>query len=269
MQGDTYARFSIARSWSAYVSAGPRAQVRKAAPPYERFSAREFYGMWNDSETGYYARAGRFLTPFGLRSQDHTWYVRRDAGLYTWDETMTLTGGRVRPNWETHLSLFAPTPAILQTGGAQDLGAAGYYERRLGNNTAIAGQGRAAFSENHTRVLVGGFGKHYFESLKLLLMVELSGGHESFSAAASPARLQVMSYAGLSCLPTKGVMMTLSHERYDEDLQVKATARDAAGLALQFFPWAKWEIMFVAKAERHGTSARRSSLGMLQLHYYL
>lgn len=269
MQGDTYARLAFSERWSGYLSLGPRAQVREAAPVYKRFGAREFYGMWNDSDSGYYARAGRFLTPFGLRSQDHTWYVRRDAGLYTWDETLTITGGRVRPDWEAHLSLFAPVPSVLQSGGSQDVGAAGYYERRLGDATSVAVQGRAGFSEEHARVLVGAWGKHYVESLNLLLSAELDAGHENFSDAASPSRLQWISYLGLSYLPTKGVMVTLSHERYDQDLEVKATARDAASLALQFFPWAKWELMFVGKAERHGTNARRTSLAMLQLHYYL
>ena len=250
MQGDTYARFAFLKSWSAYFSLGPRAQVREPAPPQERFGAREFYGMWNDTDTGYYARAGRFLTPYGLRSQDHTWYVRRDAGLYTWDETFTVTGGRVRPKWETHLSVFAPVPSLLQSGGATDSGLAAYYERRLGDTTSIAGQTRAGISDDHRRVLVGGWAKHYFKNQKLLLMAEIDGGHESFSAASSPSRLQLISYIGLSHLPTKGLMITASHERYDEDLHIKATARDAASLALQFFPFAKWEFMLIGRAER-------------------
>ena len=269
MQGDTYARFALATNWSAYLSMGPRAQVRDADPVYKRFGAREFYGMWNDSESGYYARAGRFLTPFGLRSQDHTWYVRREAGLYTWDETLTVTAGRVRPDWETHLSLFAPVPSALQSGGSQDVGAAGYYERRLGDATSIALQGRAGVSDEHARVLVGAWGKHYFESLNLLLSAEVDGGHENFTENSSPSRLLWISYLGLSYLPTKGVMVTISHERFDEDLGVRATARDAASVALQWFPLAKWELMFIGKAERHGTNARRTSLGMFQLHYYL
>lgn len=271
MQGDTYARFALGDKWSIYTAFGPRAQVREPGPISERFGARELWAMWSDYESGLYVRGGRFLTPFGLRSQDHTWYVRRDAGLYTWDETFTLTAGKVQGGSEWHASLFAPVPSIIQAGGTKDFGAAGFYEKRLGDGetTSIAGQMRVGVSDDHTRTLVGGFAKHYVEGADLLLMAEVNGGLETFAASPGPSRFQLLTYAGLTYFPAQGLMLTAAHERYDADLSIRATARDGFSLALQFFPIAKWEIMALGKVERHGTNRRNTKLGMLQLHYYL
>ena len=209
--------------------------------------------------------------PFGLRSQDHTWYVRRDLGLYTWDETFNLSGGRVENDWEAHATLFASPPSIVQAGGNRDMGGAFYYERRLGDdqNTAVAGQARVGLSGQHTRSLIGGIGKHYWDAANLLLMAELDLLLETFAESPGPSRMQMVTYAGASWFPIQGLMLTAAHERYDEDLSIKGTARDGLSLALQFFPWAKWELMLVGKTEFHGSADRNSQMGMLQLHYYL
>lgn len=272
MQGDVYARFAIGEKWSIYSAIGPRAQVREAASPLARFGARELWAMWNDSsESGYYVRGGRFLTPFGLRSQNHLWYVRRDVGLYTWDESFTLTAGKVKDEAEWHASLFAPVPTILQAGARNDFGASAYYEKRIGEDevTSVAAQTRVAVSADHTRTIVGGFGKHYWEDAKLLFMAEVNAGFETFSASPGPSRAQLITYAGVTYFPTDGLLLSAAHERYDQDLSIKATARDGASASLQFFPWAKWEVMLYGKLERHGTNSRNSKLGMFQLHYYL
>ena len=77
MQGDTYAWFR-AGAFSLYTSVGPHANVRESSLGKHPFGSREYWLMWRPKTTGYYARAGRFMMPFGLRSPDHRMYVRRD-----------------------------------------------------------------------------------------------------------------------------------------------------------------------------------------------
>jgi hypothetical protein len=274
MQGDFYARFAMGEKWSIYSALGPRAQAREsggALDALKRYSARELFAMWRDTSSGWYARAGRFLTPFGLRSQDHTWYTRRDVGLYAWDETFTLNGGRVQDKREWHVSAFAPIPTILQSGGQGDFGVSALHEWRLGDgeHTAVAAQTRFAINDEHTRTLLGGYAKHWMPDYNLLLMAEIDGGLETFSASPGPSRAQVITYAGLSYFPVPGLLATLAHERYDEDLSIKATARDAFSGAMQFFPMSKLEVMGTLKLERFGVNRRTGRLLMLQLHYYL
>lgn len=270
MQGDVYARFQW-DALSVYVQAGLRAQARGERPDVlSRFSSREHYAMYAPRGEDYYVRAGRFLVPYGLRTQDHTWYIRRDLGLEVFSETYNLSGGYAKGDWEVHATAFAPAPDVLEAAGPRESGGAALYERRLLDDTAVvAAQTKVGFADDHARYVAGGYGKYWWEAASLLVMGELDLGYETFDADPGPSRAQLVSHLGVTWFPTQGLMVTGAHERYDEDVEVDGTARDGFSLTLQLFPRAKWEILAIGKIELHGSRDRRSTLGMLQLHYYL
>ena len=107
MQADIYVRAGT-QALSLTVTGGLRGVARQPHPPLiERLASREHYVMWRP-RTGLYLRAGRFFPVFGLRSQDHTAYVRRYLGFGTLEEPYGIAVGSKGPSWEAHASVFVP-----------------------------------------------------------------------------------------------------------------------------------------------------------------
>ena len=271
MQGDLYALLRSG-AWKLYAAIGPRAQARNIERPSvaSRLVSREHYLMYQPSGKNYYVRAGRFLAPFGLRSEDHTRYIRRDLGFYAFEETYNLAGGLTEGRWEMHASLFTRVPDVLLGAGPSESGATLYAER-LGSDSesAIAGQAKFAAGGAGTRTIAGGIGKYFFSGPEILLLGELDLVAQTFSADPGPSRLQLVSYLGASWWATRGLLVGVAHQHFDEDLSLSGTSRDGLQLSVQAFPRAKWEIMGLLRGERHGDFGRTSTLALLQLHYYL
>ncbi len=67
-------------------------------------------------------------------------------------------------------------------------------------------------------------------------------------------------------------MAGLAYERFQEDLSVKGTGRNAFDLEVNFFPWAHFEVVLYGRYQMVGSGVPGStaaSLLMGQLHYYL
>ena len=269
MQGDTYV-WLRREALSLYAVLGPRAQVRGPERSFvDRFGSREYWVMWRPKTKGWYARAGRFFAPFGLRSQDHTLYVRRDLDQGNWQETYNLSAGKVENQWEVHTTLFAPVPYALQGNGVRRYGGAAYGEKRILDNHALVGaQVKAGFGDVDRQYLAGGLGKYYFEDADVLLMGELDLSLQDFDHG--PTRPQLVGYLGATWWPIQGLMLGSAIQRYDEDLTVRRTARDAIEATVQYFPLAHWEIMLLGRAEAQSNNyGDAGTMAMLQLHYYL
>ncbi len=269
MQGDTYV-FLKARAFSFYGVVGPRAQVRPPRDSFvERLTADEYWVMWRPRTTGWYARAGRFYAPFGLRSQDHTQYVRRYLGFHTYEETYNVSAGTVSDQSELHVTAFMPVPAVLLGNGPSRRGAAALWERRALDDKAVLGaQARAGFGPDDRQYLLGGIGKYWMEPAQLLLQAELDVGYQDFTFGAA-GRPQLAGLLSASYWPLTGLLATAQLERFDEDISVEGVARDAGSLHLQYFPLAHWELHLFGKLETQGDYSDPTSLAMLQLHYYL
>ena len=113
MQADLYSRFGIGESWSWNMIVGLRGAARGATAPIAlRILSREHFVMWQPEETGWYARAGRFFAPYGLRLQDHTSYVRRYLGQHTLEETYNVSVGKIEDEWEFHATVFTPPTTL-------------------------------------------------------------------------------------------------------------------------------------------------------------
>jgi len=270
MQGDTYL-YLRGGDFSLYAVGGPRAQVRVPRDSIvDRFGSDEYWLMWRPKTTGSYVRAGRFFAPFGLRSQDHTTFVRRYLGFHSWEESYNLSGGHVGDDWEMHVTAFTPVPYEIMGSGPRASGGTVYYEKQLADEKAIIGaQARAAIAETDRTYLVGGVGKYYVESARLLFMGELDFQLQDFDATG-PTRPQLATHLEVSYWPVTGFMLGAAVERFDQDMSVKDLARDAASLSLQYFPLAHWELMLLGKLEYQGGEySDPTPLAMFQLHYYL
>ena len=271
MQGDTYSYFRW-KDWSFYSVLGPRAQVREPRASFtERFGSREYWFMWRPKTTGWYARAGRFFAPYGLRMADHTAYVRRYLGLNSWEETYNVSAGHVKDEVEWHATAFTRVPDGVQGHGPRHTGVAAYYERRLGEdqNLAVGTQARAGFGADDRQYWAGGLGKYYLDGARLLFMGQLDVGYQDFTFGPA-GRPQLALHGNTTWWPMQGLMVGGAVHRYDQDLSVKNLWRDAADLTLQYFPIGHIELMLLGRLEWLGDHGRDpASLLMFQLHYYL
>ena len=269
MQADLYARAG-GRAFSFNITLGLRGAARSRQPEViDYLASREHYLMY-ERASGLYARAGRFHPIFGLRSQDHTAYVRRYLGQNTLEEPYGLAVGQhgVRSEW--HLSAFVPNP-LARLGIARARGLAGYAERRiLDDSAAVAMQTRIDNIPGElTRVTVGAVGKRWLPEARLMVLAELDVAREWLPGPA-PGLTQLAWQLGLSRFVADGVMVGAGLHRWEPDLELRSSARDAFELNLQYFPRAHVELHLLLRGEMLGGDADHPSLlSLLQVHYYL
>jgi hypothetical protein len=283
MQADIYVRAAFTESLSLNVTGGVRGVERPSDGSFggrigaaaNDLMTREHYLMWRPSATGPYARLGRFFAPYGLRFVEHVYFVRRYTGFNLYEETYNASGGYVADDWEVHATLFAPVPTHLveplRGVGPSESGFAGYGEIRLAKMSALAGQVRVGLGSLSSRYQVGGIGKAWIEKAKILFLGEADLIHQQFSTA-SYSQNQFVSYVGLNFFPVRGLMGGLAYERFQENLSVSGTGRNAYDLQLNVFPWAHCEAVLLGRYQITGAGAvdgGTATLVMLQLHYYL
>lgn len=268
MQADAYVRAGGPRL-SVTVVAGLRGGARDPQPPLvERIVSREHYAMYEHG-SGAYVRAGRFFPVFGLRSQDHTAFVRRYLGFHTLEEPYGVAAGYHGDGWEAHASGFVPRPVEVLGAGPRASGAAVYAERRFCDRVALAAQGRIAVSADDRRITGGVIAKRWFPDAALMVLAELDVQHQAFTGGAGPGRLQLAGYAGASRFVARGVMVGAAYHRWQPDLLLHG-ARDAFELNAQYFPLAHVELHLLARASAEGDDLDEPGLlALLQLHYYL
>lgn len=260
MQADVYSRFAFSDSLSLSVTLGGRGAARGFPRP--PLGSREHYLMWQPDSTGPYVRVGRFYAPFGLRQVDHTMYVRRYMGFYSWEETYNVSGGVIENDWELHATASAPDP--VQAGAGRPYGGSIMYERAVNSSLRWGLQAKLEKTSVRTRYIAGATGKWYLDGPKLLVMAEVDGARESID---STPRSQLLGHLNLSYFPVQGLMVGAAVEHYAEDLSVADTARDAADVMVQLFPRSHWEVMLMGRGEQIGDT--HSILGFLMVHYYL
>ncbi len=281
MMAEVYLRGEIPNTGlSAYVAAGYRGTVRTPGSnhtgTFEGFISREHYLMWKkgSAEGTPYVRVGRFYAPYGLRVVEHIDYIRRYNRYNLYEETYNVSGGYIAKDWEAHVTaLTSPPysfPHSLGASGTHGSGAAVYGEKRFLSMAALGLQARVTANDEQTLWQWGGTGKLWIEKAKLLFMGELDFGHRALKTGpGSPT--QLVSYLDATVIPVTGLMIGAAYERYQEDLHISSTVRNALDLQINFLPYAHCEAIALARYQFIGSGSSDgdpATLLMLQLHYY-
>jgi len=282
MQGDLYARIAH-EAFSLNVTVGARGVVRPPDPSLagrstdvvDRLISREHYLMWRPSATGAYLRAGRFPVPYGIRFVEHIFFVRRYTGFNLYEETYNLSGGYLTDDWEVHATAFlhisSSLPDFLGASGAPENGGALMGEYRFNRMAALGLQTRIGIASEEARYQGGAVGKLWLEPARLLLLGEADFIRQQLSGA-SAGQNQFVSYLGATYV-IRGMMVGVAYERFQENLGVAATGRNAYDIELNILPWAHFELNLLGRYQRQGApgaaGGNPAALGMLQLHYYL
>jgi hypothetical protein len=286
MQSDAYARFAFGDQVSLYLQGGVRGDVgfdetfsNRIDSAAARFISNNHYLMWRPSATGPYVRAGRFYATYGLRFVEHIFFVQRYTGFDIYNETYNVAGGYVAEDWEFHMTLFAPPPdsfpnALQSVAPSSErlTGFTMYGERRIKSIAMLALQARVGTGDEASTYQGGAVGKVWVEPAKMLVLGEGDFIRKQIGNG-SQGQSQFVSYLGATFFPIRGVMAGLAYERFQSDLSVSGTGRNALDVEANFFPWAHFELVGFARYQFFGPGAASNeataSLFMLQLHYYL
>ncbi|HTJ45084.1 MAG TPA: hypothetical protein VL463_23410 [Kofleriaceae bacterium] len=269
MQSDIYARVGGSSGLSFTAILGLRDSARPPASPwFDMLASREHYVMYQGDD--WYVRAGRFFPIYGVRSQDHTIYVRKFLDLGLLQEPYGVGAGKYGDEYEAHVMVFAPQPSPFFGAAPNDYGVAAYYERRVADSKgAWAAQTRIMGGPDERRAMVGGVGKYWLEDQKTMLLGELDLGVQTFPHGG-PARGQLAAYAGASYLPKPGWMFGGDLQAWKADLLLTGDSRTATSLNAQWFPSAHWEVHLLGRLEAQALRYDHPELlALLQLHYYL
>jgi hypothetical protein len=278
MQAELYGRVAFGETGlSLYVAGGVRGATREksdslATGHFESFISREHYLMWKPSGTGPYVRAGRFYAPFGLRLAEHIYFVRQYTGFNLYEETYNLSGGYLAEKWDVHATAFTPPPDSLPTPlrstGPRSSGGAVYGELRLDDRAALGAQVRFSTGSEQSLTQAGLIGKLWVEPARMLVMAEAD--FHRMAIVGGESLNQLVAYAGVTFIPYKGIMAGIAADRYQEDLRVSTTARNAFNLQINLFPRSHWELLILGRYQPAASSGgSAATLGLLQLHYYL
>jgi len=157
----------------------------------------------------------------------------------------------------------------LQSVGARESGGAAYFEYRMNGMSALAAQARVGIGKDESRYQGGAIGKLWLEPAKLLFLGEADFIIQNVTAA-SYTQNQFVSYLGVTYFPIRGVMLAPMYERFQENLSVAGTARNAYDLEINIFPYAHFEVVLLGRYMTVGQQGQpAATLMMAQLHYYL
>jgi hypothetical protein len=266
MQTDLYQQVKV-KDFSLVLIEGYIGAVRPEQGRFElsSFASREHYLMWRPNPQGLYARAGRFMPPFGLRLPEHPAFVRRHLGFHTLEETYGVSGGYVVNGWEVHGTLFVPD--FWRPVEHPESGGAVLYERRLGRGAQVGGQVRYGTGDDFSRLTFGVIGKKYFEDWHLMLMGEADVVRKMLSISSGDDITQLAGYLSATYFIMRGLEARAAWEYWDHDMATRDVAQNGLSLQVQYFPFAHLEVMlYLRTVLQEGAD---TGLGMLQIHYYL
>jgi hypothetical protein len=240
MQADTWAHAERG-SFSAVAGLGLNGATRledQRVTSY--FVSREHWVAWQpDAEGGLYARAGRFMAPFGLRLADHTTYVRRYTGHDLLQESYGASGGWLGDAFEVHAtaSLYNPYAAA----GRDERGGTLYGEARLGPS-AIGASLRVGDSPRSRRYTGGVNAKLRLDGLATTLLAELDATSATFPRAGDESREEIAAYGGFVAELKPGLNASLAYELWAPDVEVKGLTRHAVSAWVTLLPRGSWEV---------------------------
>ncbi len=267
MQADGYARV-VRGNWSASITAGILAAIRKPQPFADRLGTREHYVQYQTTSREWYARAGRFFPTFGLRLPDHTAYVRRYTGLHTLEESYGIGAGVAKDTWEAHATVLTPLELRPQVG-RHGWGIALQVEKLTDEVGSWSLQGKTLRHDDGRESWVGGTWKRWVASKDLLVAAELNAGVSEL-VASSVLVSQLVGYAAVHYRAGKPWGVALATHYHDADLRLRSNERSALEARFAWFPRAHFELSALVRGAAVAFELERGDvLGFLQLHYYL
>jgi hypothetical protein len=244
MQLDTQASLHPVEHFSIYVNAGVLSKSRSLAAIAENqhpYAVKDAMLLLNELPGNTYLKVGRFLPPFGMRTDDHTTFTRRDFELDQGLQESRVFGAELglAPNYPyLNAAVFRPGQKDLLNGADPnnveqpsfigepgEVGAAvsaGY--RELGWQLGVSAMTRRRALENggNTDTLSAQWGVNpwfYSDTLKLTYLGEYALGRYQREVSGLET-VQAASSQELNYAPFNGLNFRFKYDWDDPDFEV-------------------------------------------------
>lgn len=258
MQGDVYMNFRLAKKVSIYLDKGI-------------YSGFEIYGLLNVLPGNGFIKVGKFVPNFGLKTDDHTAYVREHTGFSAERGRAELTGGEIG---------FSPG-AVTISGGV--FNARDGFGGGTGSNKAFLGRAEGIFkasdevrigvggnvftreqSSSSRTTLLGGFGSFSYENLTLLGEVDLIKTRVSGVTTNGFVTSVEAGY-----VVTPGVDLKFGYDFFDRDTDIKSGSLSRYSVGLEFFPLSGVEVRPIYRIVKEKPVDVKNDEFHLLIHFYL
>ena len=204
----------------------------------EGASSREAFILVEGIPFGFYAKAGRFMLPFGLRIKDDRAFIRQQTGFTYADQDLGVEIGL------SHHPVHVGVSFTNGSGGGFDPN----IFKRITASASVAGpwiRAGGSFSYNDTsteefvfRTWTGG-GQLGLRLGRLLLLGEFDWVHGVTDAEAYD---QYAIYGGIDFEPVKGLYARFRWEGFDPLISLEENERDRFVFGLSWFPMQSMEL---------------------------
>lgn len=231
MQGDLYLNFRVAKKVQLYLKKG-------------LYSGFEVFGLlWILPENGH-LKVGKFVPNYGMKTDDHTAFVRTQTGMSPETGRPELTGveAAISPG-RFHVTGGFYNAADAFGGGTSEKAFLGRAEGlfRISEDVYAGIGGNVMYKQqpaDRSVTLYGGFGSFSLGNLTLLGEVDMIRLKQLSGSAVSG----VVVYGEASYGVTPGVDLKIGYDFYDPDRDIKSGAMSRYSVGLEFFPIAGVEV---------------------------
>ncbi|MFT4626843.1 MAG: hypothetical protein ACI8PZ_005523 [Myxococcota bacterium] len=249
MQFDTHAAVHPIERVTVAATAGVIADKQGFGATFERntaFAVKDVYAMVHELPYMTYVRAGRFVPPFGTRTEDHTSPIRRDFELDGSTMHSRVTGVELgfAPNYPyAQVAVFRPGPrddGLLGDGAVPVLGvpgigvaaSAGYRDLgwQLGASAMLKRRPFEFGGDTESVSLQGAFNPWYYtRAVPLTFLGEYAVGRRQNPWTGGP-QSHVAGMLEADLLVFNGLNLRLKYDFSDPDTVVGGDQRQTVGL---------------------------------------
>jgi hypothetical protein len=261
MQGDLYTNFRLAKKVNVYISKG-------------LYTGFEVFGLLTVLPTNGHIKVGKFIPNYGLKMDDHRFFIRQETGFSPELGRPELTGGEVA---------FFPG-AFSVTGGVYNGNDAGASP--TGNkNKALLGRGEGMFKlsedvhlglggnvftrksvlDRRTTVF-GGFGSLSDKNLTILGEVDLI---RNSGTGVSKDSTGLVTFVECDYVVTPGLDLKVAFDYFDPDKDLKTGSTSRVSFGFEFFPISGVEVRPIYRIVKDKPIEMKNDEFDLIVHFFI
>jgi hypothetical protein len=258
MQGDMYLNFRIARHVAFFLKKGLR-------------DGFEAFGLFNLLPLGGHVKVGKFVPNYGLRTDDHTTYVRQQTAMSPESGRPERTGleAGISPGpisivgglYNGDESAFVPSTSAKTFLGRAE----GIFVLGEGLNLCVGGNVFTGNVGGISSTFYGGFGS--FSAGNLTLLAEADWIRTKSPVGVTRTGLATCVEGDL--LVTQGLDIKAMYEFFDNDIDFQTGARSRYSFGLEFFPLTGVELRPLYRFVKEDPPVGDNNEIDLLLHLYL
>jgi hypothetical protein len=258
MQGDIYLNFRVAKKVAFFLKKGLR-------------DGFEAYGLFNVLPASGSVKVGKFVPNYGLRTDDHTAYVRQQTGMSPETGRPERTGveAGISPGpvsivggfYNGEETNFPPTSSVKAYLGRAE----GMFALGNGFNLALGGNVFSRKASAITNTVYGGFGSFSVDDFTIL-------GEADWirtTVGAGTTRTGLATYLEGDFVVTPGLDLKVAYDFFDSDVNLKTGARSRYSFGFEFFPLSGVELRPMYRIVKEDPAAGNKDEIHILLHLYL